>query len=295
MAISKPNLKVVEFPVPAQQNPVLVDCKIPGSTRLTVVTVNNINSGAIIPKRLVKHSRSDQPILFGRGECLIGLSVTLALHLFWILPMPTAETREAIEPPKPIMVQWLGKPKPHAEPAKPLPLPKPHRPKKPAKPIIKPKVKPAKVATKPAKPLITASHKAAAPISTPVMTAPQKPPAVAESQARPVATAAVTKPGVAEPIPVTLPHLNADYLDNPAPDYPPASRELGEQGRVLVRAMVTAEGRVGQVALRKSSGFNRLDQAALDSVRHWRFVPARRGSQPVSAWVVVPVAFSIEG
>ena len=295
MAISKQNLKVVEFPVPAAKNPVLVDSKLPGSSRLTVVTVNNINSGVITTKRLDKQSRSDQPILFERGECLIGISVTLVLHLFWVLSMPTVETREPIKPPKPIMVQWLGKPKPHAEPAKPLPSPQPQRPKKPAKPIIKPKLKPAKVATKPAKPLIAASRKAAAPISTPVVTVPPKPPAFAESQAKPVATAAVAKPSAAEPMPVTLPHLNADYLDNPAPDYPPASRELGEQGRVLVRAMVSTDGHVGQVALRKSSGFNRLDQAALDSVRHWRFVPARRGSQPVSAWVVVPVAFSIEG
>lgn len=295
MAISKQNLKVVEFPVPATKNPILVDSKIPGSTRLTVVTVNNADTGVISAKRLVKQSRSDQPTLLGRGECLIGLSVALALHLFWVLSMPTAESREPIKPPKPIMVQWIGKPKPHAEPAKPLPSPPPQRPKRQAKPIIKPKVKPAKVAIKSAKPLITASHKAAAPISTPTVTAPPKPPVVAESQARPVAAAAVAKPSAADPTPVTLPHLNADYLDNPAPDYPPASRELGEQGRVLVRAMVTVDGHVGQVVLRKSSGFGRLDQAALDSVRHWRFVPARRGSQPVSAWVVVPVAFSIEG
>lgn len=295
MAISKQNLKVVTFLVSATQNPVLVDSKIPGSTRLTVVTVNNTNTGVITTKHLVKQSHSDQHTLPGRGECLIGLSFALALHLFWVLSMPTVETREPIKPPKPIMVQWLGKPKPHAEPAKPLPSLQPQRPKKQAKPIIKPKLKPAKVATKSAKPLIAASRKAAAPISTPVVIAPPKPPAVAESQARPIAAAVGAKPSAAEPTPVTLPHLNADYLDNPAPDYPPASRELGEQGRVLVRAMVTVEGRVGQVALRKSSGFNRLDQAALDSVRHWRFVPARRGSQPVSAWVVVPVAFSIEG
>jgi len=59
--------------------------------------------------------------------------------------------------------------------------------------------------------------------------------------------------------------------------------------------MVNADGHVKQVLLRKSSGFSRLDQAALDSVKNWRFVPARRGEQPVSAWVVVPVAFTLEG
>jgi len=295
MAISKQNLNVVKFPVPAAKNPVLVDGKIPGCTRLTVVTVNNTNTGVISTGRLVRQSHSTQSVLPGRGECLTGLSFALTLHLFWFLSIPAAEIREPVQQPKPIMVQWLGKPKAKAEPQAKLLPPQPQRPKKQAKPIIKPKLKPAKVVVKRTKSLIAASHKAA-PISAPTVTAPTKTPVAAESQATPVAApAAAAKPSTAESMPVTLPHLNADYLDNPAPDYPPASRELGEQGRVLVRAMVTADGRVGQVLLRKSSGFNRLDQAALDSVRHWRFVPARRGSQTVSAWVVVPVAFSIEG
>ncbi|MGZ8226652.1 MAG: energy transducer TonB [Methylococcaceae bacterium] len=126
------------------------------------------------------------------------------------------------------------------------------------------------------------------------MTTPPEPQAIVPSQVAPMATA-VAKPGTAEQTPITLPHLNAGYLDNPAPNYPSISRELGEQGRVLVRAMVTTDGHVGQVTLRKSSGFSRLDQAALESVKQWRFVPARRDGQLVQAWVVVPVTFSIEG
>jgi protein TonB len=47
--------------------------------------------------------------------------------------------------------------------------------------------------------------------------------------------------------------------------------------------------------VQKTSGFSRLDQAALETVKHWRFVPARRGSQIVPAWVVVPISFSLEG
>jgi len=47
--------------------------------------------------------------------------------------------------------------------------------------------------------------------------------------------------------------------------------------------------------LKTSSGSPRLDQAALDTVKRWRFVPARQGDQSVAAWVVVPISFSLEG
>ena len=94
---------------------------------------------------------------------------------------------------------------------------------------------------------------------------------------------------------MTLPNLNADYLNNPAPAYPSASRHLGEQGKVLLRVLVNSDGQVEQITLRKSSGYDRLDQAAQETVQKWRFVPARRGEQVVSAWVVVPVSFSLEG
>jgi len=47
------------------------------------------------------------------------------------------------------------------------------------------------------------------------------------------------------------------------------------------------------VELKSTSGSERLDQAALDAVRQWRFVPAKRGSEAIAAWVVVPISFSL--
>lgn len=91
------------------------------------------------------------------------------------------------------------------------------------------------------------------------------------------------------------PSFNAAYLNNPAPDYPSVSRRLGEQGLVLLRVQVTAGGTAGSVELQTGSGSDRLDQAALEAVKKWRFVPAKRGEQPVRASVTVPVSFSIEG
>lgn len=91
------------------------------------------------------------------------------------------------------------------------------------------------------------------------------------------------------------PRFDADYLKNPAPPYPPLSRRLGEEGRVLVRVLVDQEGRPRTVALDASSGHSRLDNAALQAVRRWRFMPAKLDERPVSEWVVVPVVFSLRG
>jgi protein TonB len=89
------------------------------------------------------------------------------------------------------------------------------------------------------------------------------------------------------------PRFDAAYLDNPRPAYPAVSRRGGEQGRVLLRVLVDAAGAPTQVSLQTSSGHERLDRAAQSAVARWRFVPARRGAEPVAAWVTVPIEFSL--
>ncbi len=107
-------------------------------------------------------------------------------------------------------------------------------------------------------------------------------------------TPAVTAPAATTaPVEVTQPRFDAAYLNNPAPPYPPLSRRLGEQGRVLMRVYVDPNGTPTQVELRQSSGSQRLDTAAETAVRRWRFVPARRGSDAVGAWVLVPISFNL--
>ena len=91
------------------------------------------------------------------------------------------------------------------------------------------------------------------------------------------------------------PIYHADYLHNPRPSYPRISRRLGEQGEVLLRVEVSPHGRPMQVTLHASSGHERLDQAAMEVVEHWQFVPARRGIRSVKAWVIVPIVFSLGG
>lgn len=85
--------------------------------------------------------------------------------------------------------------------------------------------------------------------------------------------------------------FDAAYLNNPQPVYPAMSRRLKETGEVLLRVRVEASGRPGAVEIFRSSGYERLDQAAREAVLKWVFIPARRGEQAVAAWVRVPVNF----
>ena len=64
---------------------------------------------------------------------------------------------------------------------------------------------------------------------------------------------------------------------------------------MLLRVLVGADGqRANRWTIAASSGFERLDRAAQDAVRRWRFVPARRGNDAVAAYVNVPIAFSLD-
>ena len=63
---------------------------------------------------------------------------------------------------------------------------------------------------------------------------------------------------------------------------------------MLLRVLVGADGQAQAVDIAASSGFERLDRAAQDAVRRWRFVPARRGNDAVAAYVNVPIAFSLD-
>lgn len=93
---------------------------------------------------------------------------------------------------------------------------------------------------------------------------------------------------------LTLPQYRGDYLHNPRPTYPPLSLELAESGTVELRVDVSAAGQALTVELAKSSGYPRLDRAAREAVRQWRFTPARRGAQAIAHSFVVPIHFSLK-
>jgi protein TonB len=94
--------------------------------------------------------------------------------------------------------------------------------------------------------------------------------------------------------PTTTPRFRADYLSNPPPAYPRRARRDGIEGTVTLKVLVTAAGTPGEVKIEVSSGSESLDRAALNAVRAWQFVPARRAEEAVDAWVRVPVVFRLE-
>lgn len=126
-------------------------------------------------------------------------------------------------------------------------------------------------------------------------------PVVAYAQPAPAPAVPAPAPAAAAPmlaaaapaVPLRAPRFDAAYLRNPPPAYPRASRRLGEEGRVVLRVRVESDGRPSQLAVQASSGSARLDDAAFDAVRRWRFVAARRGDESVAAWVLVPIEFRL--
>lgn len=87
--------------------------------------------------------------------------------------------------------------------------------------------------------------------------------------------------------------MPAAALANPEPGYPAVSRQRGEEGRVVLLAELSAAGTVVSLTVKQSSGHPRLDRAALEAVRRWRFAPARIGEQAVASTLDVPIVFAL--
>jgi len=214
----------------------------------------------------------------------VALGLVLCAHLAVFTALRPQPQSLSVEPiPEPIMVSLLGAAQTTVQ--KPMP---------PAKPIEKAQKPVKKPVSKPVAPVI---KQASLPIAPPVEQTSTPTAAVAAQEIK----ATNDKPvlsvveGTADTQPYQSPNFNAAYLNNPAPNYPTISRRLGEEGLVLLHVQVTADGTAGSVELQTGSGSTRLDEAALEAVKKWRFIPAKRGDQPVSASVTVPVRFSIEG
>lgn len=179
--------------------------------------------------------------------------------------MPAATCPAGLSPAGVLVVRWTAADRPDDMPAQPVRT----------RQVLAPKVGPKPMrATDLAIPATTVSAPATA------------------SAAEPASQDAAGGPDP-EPTPLIAPQFDVAYLTNPVPPYPPASRAMGEQGEVFLDVHVSSTGEALNVRLRTGSGFARLDAAALETVRHWKFLPARRGDEAVAAWVVVPVAFRL--
>lgn len=175
-------------------------------------------------------------------------------------------------------------------PAETPPAPQPQR-----QPVVAP-AKPQATRMTPTPPAPLAVATAAAQPSD-IAPAPVAPSNAATSADRPsTATAATSTASVASPAParVELPSSDADYLNNLRPPYPPLSRRMGEQGKVVIRTLIGADGVAQETSIHQSSGFDRLDQAALATARKWRYVPGKRAGVAEAMWFHVPFTFVLE-
>jgi protein TonB len=78
------------------------------------------------------------------------------------------------------------------------------------------------------------------------------------------------------------------------PPYPPQSRRLGEQGRVELLVYVLPSGKIGEARIARSSGFQRLDNAAVkEAMSSWRLLPNEENGVPVGAWVTLAITFRL--
>lgn len=184
-------------------------------------------------------------------------------------PPPVAKPEP---PPEPI-------PPPVVEPEPPAPVQR-EVPPKPVEPP-KPPPKPVKEKRRPEPPKRSTPR----PVTPPREQAPENPPARVNTQP----TKAPSAPAVTQPV------FDAAYLNNPPPEYPRLARRAHQQGTVMLNVMVSAAGTASEVNVAQSSGSDALDDAALRAVKRWRFVPAKRGSEPVAGWVRVPVVFRLDG
>lgn len=96
-----------------------------------------------------------------------------------------------------------------------------------------------------------------------------------------------------EDLPVIEAKGYAGYLSNPAPEYPEVAFDRGWEGRVLLRILVSVSGSPEEIILKQGSGKKVLDDAAIRTVKRWKFSPAKRGPTSIEGWVDVPIDFKL--
>lgn len=227
------------------------------------------------PSLSAPHSRDDLPPALRRTA----VAAILTLHgvAAWGLLQVDA-VREAVGDAVPLFVDLIAPPAPEQ--------PTPPEPPAPPPPRPLPKTPP------PPAPLIAAAPTLAP--APPAFVAPEPPREIAAPE--PVVVAAEPAPPAPPPPPPAreLPASAIQYLEPPAPVYPRASRRLGESGLVVVRVFVDADGMPRQVQIAQSSGFVRLDEAALEGVRRARFKPPTENGRPTAGWARIPIPFELE-
>ncbi|MBT9474352.1 energy transducer TonB [Polaromonas sp.] len=212
--------------------------------------------------------------------------VVVALHAGFIWALQSGMLMRAAEllVPAEILVEFVDPPAPKAAPARPAPPPPVLAP--PKKAVAK-----APVAQQP-QPLAVIDTTPSPNAPAGVITPPAQTAAVVETSTAPLAP--LTPAARPAPAVVQMPSSDADYLRNPKPPYPALSRRLGEQGLVVHSVLIGVDGAAVSARLVKSSGFERLDQAAYQAIMRWRYTPGKRNGVPEAMTFNVPFNWVLE-
>ena len=222
-----------------------------------------------------------------RNTC-IALGVVAAHGLgIWLLQAATQNPTEAPDVPVSVMAELLPA---QAEQTKVV-QPAPPLPKTVSAPTLKVPAPKTPAPVKQAKAETAATPEASAQ-NTSTVAAPST---ASAPTAQPVSGQSTTSSTqTPAPAKVELPSSSADYLNNPRPPYPPMSKRLNEQGKVVLRVLIEPDGSASKAEIRTGSGYERLDQAALQTVLRWRYVPGKRNGVPEAMWFNVPINFVLE-
>jgi protein TonB len=203
----------------------------------------------------------DRPSLLRRAW---PLALIVALHVGFVLLLRDGLLQRIVPEPASTIVTAILFP-PAAPPARPVAV---TPPPKPAAPVPRTVVKPRPVVRK------------TAPKTPPPATATEPPQSPPWPVARPVQPATVTS--------------GVEYVRPPRPDYPAQSKRRGEEGRVVLRVLINEKGEAERIEIQKSSGYERLDEAAREAVQRAQFRPHREDGRPVTVYAIVPITFRLD-
>ena len=219
--------------------------------------------------------------------------LALSLHV-WFIMWLLRPVQAPVTPAQPLMmeVSMLAMPAPKPSAAPPPPAPRPPE-KKPPEKKTQPKPLPKPVPA-PKKPPVTQKAPAAAPVEPAAEPlAAEPPPAAPSAPAQPSAVTDSKAAAATNAETFTEANFKAHYDHNPKPDYPSVAKSRGWQGKVMLRVKVSAEGLSEAVEVELSSGHEMLDESAVEAVKKWRFIPAKRGETAVASSVIVPIIFTL--
>ena len=214
------------------------------------------------------------------------------------LPQPPPAVR-----PAPVDRRPLQLPKPIETPMPAAP-PVSRREPEPPTPEAPPPPAPTPTAPVDAPPVAVSSAASVVASGPPAVDVAERSPGVFASAATaaPVTGSAPSSGSTSQPTGASVAALPTDGITQRAipqngyqhrPAYPSSARRLGVQGTTLLNVLVADDGRVANVVVVQSAGHPDLDQAATEAVRRWRFEPARRGTDPIAMWVLLPVQFRL--